>query len=467
MGSKKKSKKPKKPAGAALDPATIRDMKAPKSMIFRRGKVGFNVINLIADLRKVMSPYTAESLKESKKNTLKDFASVAPSLGVTHFMCFNQSDRGVTCRMIRIPQGPTLTFRVEGYSLMRDVVQSQKRPHSPGVEFQNSPLLVLNNFSGKEEEKQLMSAMFIHMFPSIDVKNIKLAACRRVVLIHLDPETNLISFRHYVVTASPVGLTKSIKKIIKGKVPDLGNRKDIADYVMDPGQLSDSEVEDTPDTRVTLAQSLPGKGNVAKEKSAIRLKELGPRMTLSLIKIEQEMSGGQVLYHAHKSRTPEEIEALRARKAKEKKLKLQRKKAQEESVKKKKAQLNAAKRAKGIEVSDDDVEEPTAAVQNDEDIEDDDYQWYKQEVGAAPEAGLFGDFRTKRKHEAGEENKEGSHKRLTTDLTKMTRKERKKLFEKRNKGKKERPEKRPKIDEAIDEKTFEKKSSNKKSSFKK
>jgi ribosome biogenesis protein SSF1/2 len=231
----------------------------------------------------------------------------------------------------------------------------------------------------------------------------------------MDPETKFISLRHYVVDASPVGLTKSIKKIIKGKVPDLGGRTDIADYVMDPGQLSDSEVEDTPDTRVTLAQTLPGRGNLAKEKSALRLKELGPRLTLSLIKIEQEMSGGQVLYHAYKSRTPEEIEALRTRKAKEKKLKMQRKKTQEDNVKKKKAEVKAAKRAAGVEVSDDEVEEPKSGVTNDEDVEDDDYQWYKQEVGSAPESGLFGD-RMKRGHE-GREKRERPQKRPKKDVT--------------------------------------------------
>jgi len=235
-------------------------------------------------------------------------------------------------------------------------------------------------------------------------------------LIHLDPETKLISFRHYVVNASPVGLTKSIKRIIKGKVPDLGKREDISDYVMDPGAMSDSEMEDTPDSRVTLAQSLPGRGNVAKEKSAIRLKELGPRLTLSLIKIEQEMSGGQVLYHAHKSRTPEEIEELRTKKAKEKKLKLARKKTQEDNVKKKKAEVKAAKKAAGVEVSEDDeVEEPNTGITNDEDIEDDDYQWYKQEVGSAPESGLFGD-RMKRGHEGkGKEKRERPQKRAKSD----------------------------------------------------
>lgn len=307
-----------------------------------------------------MGPYTALNLKESKKNALKDFSSVAPQLGVTHFMCFNQNERGSKLRVMRIPQGPTLTFNVLNYSLMRDVVNMQKKPHSPGVELKHAPLLVLNNFSGKEEDKQLMTAMFQHMLPSIDVKTVKLAHARRVILLHLDPKSGEIQFRHYVVKASPVGLTKSVKRIIKGKMPDLSKRQDIADYVMNPGQMSDSELEDTGENRVILSQELPGRGNKAKQKSAVRLKELGPRMTLKLLKIEQEMCGGQVLYHALKSRTEEEVEAMKAEKERKKSLKMQRKKQQEANIK-------AKKRKRGEEDSEDSVEEPETKVQSESD----------------------------------------------------------------------------------------------------
>jgi ribosome biogenesis protein SSF1/2 len=42
-----------------------------------------------------------------------------------------------------------------------------------------------------------MTAMFQHMFPSINVKTIKLAHCRRVVVMNLDQETKEVSFRMY------------------------------------------------------------------------------------------------------------------------------------------------------------------------------------------------------------------------------------------------------------------------------
>ncbi len=39
-------------------------------------------------MRELMYPNTALKLKESKKNTLKDFVSVAGVFGVTHMMMF-------------------------------------------------------------------------------------------------------------------------------------------------------------------------------------------------------------------------------------------------------------------------------------------------------------------------------------------------------------------------------------------
>ena len=38
----------------------------------------------------------------------------------------------------------------------------------------------------------------------------------------------------------------------------------------------------------------------------VRLTELGPRMNLRLVKIEEGLSGGAVLYHSYKSKTEEE-----------------------------------------------------------------------------------------------------------------------------------------------------------------
>jgi ribosome biogenesis protein SSF1/2 len=177
----------------------------------------------------------------------------------------------------------------------------QKRPHSPGDEFRHSPLVVLNNFTSSDAHKKITTAMVQNMFPAIDVKEIKLGECRRVVIFNYDSANDAIEFRHYFVTASPVGINKSVKRVIKARIPNLHNLRDISDMIYAQGtnyDTSDSEAEDGVDNTIDLPQHMPGRGNRESSKSAIRLRELGPRMTLQLLKIEEEFCAGRVLYHS-------------------------------------------------------------------------------------------------------------------------------------------------------------------------
>lgn len=51
---------------------------------------------------------------------LRDYLVMAGPLGVTHMMIFTLTEAAnVHLRIARIPAGPTLTFRVERYSLMK------------------------------------------------------------------------------------------------------------------------------------------------------------------------------------------------------------------------------------------------------------------------------------------------------------------------------------------------------------
>lgn len=61
--------------------------------------------------------------------------------------------------------------------------------------------------------------------------------------------------------------------------------------------MSESEAEDDPQHHVTLSQKITSRGNVTSGQSAIRLSELGPRLTLQLIKIEEGLLNGEVLFH--------------------------------------------------------------------------------------------------------------------------------------------------------------------------
>ncbi|NXT94062.1 SSF1 protein, partial [Anhinga rufa] len=57
------SKYQKKERAAALQQAQQEFGTVPHSFVFHRGRVGKNVGQLIADVRKVMEPYTARTLK--------------------------------------------------------------------------------------------------------------------------------------------------------------------------------------------------------------------------------------------------------------------------------------------------------------------------------------------------------------------------------------------------------------------
>jgi ribosome biogenesis protein SSF1/2 len=95
-------------------------------------------------------------------------------------------------RVARLPRGPTLTFRVHGYSLARDVHNAQRHPKSLITSlFRNAPLvrlaghckrdqaclhamaqLILNNMARDGLHFKLMTTMFQNMFPSINIDTV-------------------------------------------------------------------------------------------------------------------------------------------------------------------------------------------------------------------------------------------------------------------------------------------------------
>lgn len=121
--------------------ASARD---PKSMVIRinAGDIGSSVSQLVADVRRVMEPGTAVRLKERRANRLRDYVTMAGPLGVTHLLLFSRSPSGNTnLRIALTPRGPTMHFRVERYSLCKDVQKAQKHPRGGGREYMTPPLV--------------------------------------------------------------------------------------------------------------------------------------------------------------------------------------------------------------------------------------------------------------------------------------------------------------------------------------
>uniref|UniRef100_A0A1B0GIQ9 Brix domain-containing protein n=1 Tax=Lutzomyia longipalpis TaxID=7200 RepID=A0A1B0GIQ9_LUTLO len=117
--------------------------------------------------------------------------------------------------------------------------------------------------------------------------------------------------KDFVSLSGPVGVSKSIKKLITGKIPNMARCEDIADFIEKANGVSDSEFEDDEANHVVLPQDLPSRGNIQNQKSAIKLHELGPRMTIQLMKIEAGLFNGEVLFHELVVKTEEEKDAIR------------------------------------------------------------------------------------------------------------------------------------------------------------
>jgi hypothetical protein len=96
-----------------------------------------------------------------------------------------------------------------------------------------------------------------------------------------------------------------VQQVVQAKVPNLHNLGDISEYVQGgyglSGAASDSEMEDE-DSKVELPDRYSGRGNSKAQTSSIRLQELGPRISMTLMKVERGLAGGDVLYHSYLSK---------------------------------------------------------------------------------------------------------------------------------------------------------------------
>lgn len=388
--------------------------KTPQNMVFHTGDVHHKVRTLETQLRRVMEPHTAAKLRVRRKNVLKDFINVAGPLNVTNFMIITQTTKSVYIKVCRVPRGPTLTFRVKQYSNINEIQSLQRRPYVPGKEYLAPALLILNNFNKDRFEHKLLSAVFQNMFASVDVKNVRLASVQRCVLLNYDAETDIIEFRHYLIKIKPTGLNRGVKKVvIQSKIPDMNKLNDISDYILGSGALSDSEFEDDESSHISLPQTMKGAGMNRTNKTAVRLNEIGPRLTMQLQKVEQGLCEGDVLYHSIIKRSKKEIQQQKEEHKRKLSLKAQRKAEQEENVRRKKEAKEAHKEkclskdkdgeeeskdedasssdnntTKAEEQSSDSNDEYEDGYVYDEDKkkeDDDDNEYYLKEVGVAPE----------------------------------------------------------------------------------
>jgi len=398
---------------AASSLKTSEETKIPKSLVIRRGKCEAVVADLVQDVRKIMLPYTAANFQEAanyRKLTIQKYCQHAClPLGVSHMLVFSQNEERLSLRIAKTPQGPTLTFRVHQFSLARHIQKLQRRPVNINSLTDHPPIVVTNNFGDASAAPQikLMRITFQNMFPAINVATVRLKECRRVVLFHMIEEKSseeeggeirqTVEVRHYAIKATPVGVNKKVRRLIQTKIPNLNKVQDIADYIAGTANASsavdiasDSEPEDGNAAVVELTQNYVGRGNKSQSKSALKLVELGPRLSLQLIKVEQGLAEGNVMFHALVHKSPEEAKAIQKKAEQKVLLKKQRREEQERNVERKqkaKEEKRLAKkkrkeerekseldelRQKETEQDDDDDDDDSDDASNDDGSDDDD-----------------------------------------------------------------------------------------------
>jgi len=168
----------------------------------------------------------------ARNNSIRDFVSVAGNLGVSHLLMFTQSTNNLlSLRIARLPQGPTLNFRLESFTTAGQVRASQKRPEDFSRALQAPPLLVLHGFGAGpappgstssgvpySDAMRLVQSTFQAMFPPINPATIRLKDCKRVLLVKHERATGTLTLRHYILRTRPVGVSKSVGMLARGAV---------------------------------------------------------------------------------------------------------------------------------------------------------------------------------------------------------------------------------------------------------
>lgn len=281
--------------------------------------------------------------------------------------------------------------------------------------------------------ERLVTEMFQGLFPPIAPQNTPLSTIRRVLLLNREPAKDdgsgsyVVNLRHYAITTKVTGLPKAIRRLNaaeklitsrekkKKALPNLGNLEDIADYMLDPSgagytSASESEVETDAEVEVLASSarkiidkrerqkrqakeangeaSSAGADNIGVEKRAVKLIELGPRMRLRLVKVEDDLCTGKVLWHEFVTKTKAEEKQMDKVWDQRRKEKEERRRIQRENVERKKKEKAEKGGAAGEEDEDEDDEEDLDDYDMDDDVwHDDGDEDEEAEGGVAVDGG--------------------------------------------------------------------------------
>ena len=293
-------------------------------------------------MRLVMYPYTFINLKESSKNNIKDFLSLVDIYGLSHMMMFTNTEKHSYLHFAKMPKGPTVTFVIDKYCLSSDIFSKTEKDQKPLTKsFGHIPLLIMNGFNSAkiaeeyEAPMKIVSMMFQSFFPPVNLGEVQMKKFKRVVLINLNLNNNNIpelEFRHYDIDMYKYSVKKTISNIINdlGRTKDLSNFNNISDYILKhTGYSSCSDNEEEGQCEIIDEK------NKTNEKTQIKLKEIGPRLNLSIFKIQEGFFKGNVVFHSLIKKSKKEIYEILTDKKNKEKEKKERQKIQDKNVKEK------------------------------------------------------------------------------------------------------------------------------------
>jgi ribosome biogenesis protein SSF1/2 len=256
--------------------------------------------------------------------------------------------------------------------------------------------------------ESLVTTIFQSIFPPLSPQTTPLTSIKRVLMLNREPRSDshssayTINLRHYAIGTKVTGLPKPIRRLTnaekvksndrRGKgVPNLGQLGDVADYLLDPAAgnyTSGSESEPETDAEVEVLatatkkiyhkskqekrraangeSAVGGDGRKGVEKRAVKLSELGPRMKLRLVKVEEGLCEGKIMWHEFIAKTKEEETKLDRIWEARRKEKEERRRIQKENVAKKRKD----KPARGAKAGGDEDEDEEMNDYEDWDSED-------------------------------------------------------------------------------------------------
>lgn len=239
------------------------------TMVIHLGEVGASVKELCSDLKVLLAPYTFPKLRVRSKNKLKDFVQVATPLGAKMMMVIRCSLDRMTLELTRFPRGPTLYFNVHRFATIKDVHHAVEDPASFSKTTRTEPCLVLDGFT-KSDEDEVTVSMLQGLFPEIKLGDQEVMKFMKRVVVASKGEDGVISLRHYRIQKRDLEVTQAIKDIVDGKAGDLAEFESYDDYIL---------------------KGLTSRRN-AKQKCAIQVHEIGPRIDMSFKQVETGVFGG-------------------------------------------------------------------------------------------------------------------------------------------------------------------------------